>query len=106
MDLFSLFKKTDINEGVRLFLNTRPAVLLDVRTKEEYAQGHIKGSINIPLQEIEKAQQTVENKELPLFVYCRSGSRSAQAVKALKMMGYENARNIGGIIGYEGELIR
>lgn len=107
MDLFSLFKKTDINEGVRLFLDyPAMAVLLDVRTKEEYAQGHIKGSINIPLQEIEKAQQTVENKELPLFVYCRSGSRSAQAVKALKMMGYENARNIGGIIGYEGELIR
>lgn len=55
MDLFSLFKKTDINEGVRLFLDTRPAVLLDVRTKEEYAQGHIKRSINIPLQEIEKS---------------------------------------------------
>ena len=47
MGFFDLFKKTDINEGVVAYKNTKNAVLLDVRSAEEYAQGHIPGSRNI-----------------------------------------------------------
>ena len=50
MSLLNMFKRTDINDGVDEFRNTPNAVLLDVRTKEEYKDGHIEGSINIPLQ--------------------------------------------------------
>ena len=56
MGLFSFLQTKDINSGVRSFLSTEGAVLLDVRTPEEYAEGHIVGSKNIPLQSIEKTE--------------------------------------------------
>lgn len=60
MSIFDLFKTSDINDGVRKMRETEDSVLLDVRTREEYAQGHIPGSINIPLNEID----TVKYKSL------------------------------------------
>lgn len=54
MGFFDLFKKTDINEGVVAYKNTKNAVLLDVRSAEEYAQGHIPGSRNIDVQSIKR----------------------------------------------------
>ena len=49
MSILDIFKSADINEGVKEFRADKSAVLLDVRSKEEYASGHIPGSINIPL---------------------------------------------------------
>ncbi len=103
MGIFDFLRGPDINAGVKEFAATADAVLLDVRTSEEYREGHIPGSINLPLQDI----GTIElNKEVPLFVYCYSGSRSERAVRYLKQNGYTGVRNIGGISGYRGKVER
>ena len=57
VSIINLFKQMDTNTGVEEFLNTDNAVLLDVRTKEEYEAGHIENSVNIPLQSIEAAEE-------------------------------------------------
>ncbi len=96
----------DIHQGVRAFQRDKTAVLLDVRTESEYAAGYIRGAINVPLQEIEEVTEYVPNKGTRIYVYCRSGVRSAQAVSAMRYMGYTNAVDIGGILSYSGEIIR
>lgn len=106
MGFFDLFRQKDINQGLLDFKAVEGAVLLDVRTAEEYRQGHIPGSINISLQTIDKVLLEISNKETPLFVYCYSGSRSGQAVNLLKGMGYTNVTNIGGISSYSGKVER
>lgn len=106
MGFFDLFRQKDINQGLLDFKAVEGAVLLDVRTAEEYRQGHIPGSINISLQTIDKVLIEFSNKETPLFVYCYSGSRSGQAVNLLKGMGYTNVTNIGGISSYSGKVER
>ena len=106
MSLLNMFKRTDINAGVDEFRNTQGAVLLDVRTKEEYNDGHIEGSINIPLQNIYSVQTAITDLDKPVFVHCLSGGRSAQATSILKSMGYKNVENIGGISGFRGEIVR
>ena len=106
MGLFSFLQTKDINSGVRSFLSTEGAVLLDVRTPEEYAEGHIVGSKNIPLQSIEKTESVITDKSTPLFVRCRSGARSAQATSILKRMGYTNVEDIGGIMSYRGKVVK
>ena len=106
MGFFDLFRQKDINQGLLDFKAVEGAVLLDVRTAEEYRQGHIPGSINISLQTIDKVLLEISNKETPLFVYCYSGSRSGQAVNLLKGMGYINVTNIGGISSYSGKVER
>ena len=80
------------------------AVLLDVRTPQEYREGHIPGSQNVPLQQLDKVEEVTENKDTVLYVYCRSGARSRQAVSLLKHMGYTNVHNIGGIAAYSGKV--
>ncbi|XVG95534.1 rhodanese-like domain-containing protein [Eubacteriales bacterium KG127] len=101
--MFSLFGP-NINRGVERYNETEGSALLDVRTKEEYAAGHIPGSINVTLDEI-MAGRLNKIPEGKLFVYCLSGGRSSQATRILKNIG-KNAENIGGIAGYSGELER
>ena len=104
MGFFDFLKGTDINQGVREFSTTAGAVLLDVRTSGEYAEGHIPGSKNLPLQSIDKVEKMVENKATPIFVHCLSGARSRQAAAVLQQMGYTNVKNIGGIASYTGKV--
>jgi len=104
MGFFDLFKQNDINQGVKDYHNIPGAVLLDVRTPQEYREGHIPGSKNVPLQTIDKISAVADNKNIPLFVYCYSGSRSRQAVSMLQHMGYNNVQNIGGIAAYSGKV--
>lgn len=103
MGVFNIFSKLNINEGVKKFRQTPNAILLDVRTEEEYSETHIDGSTNLPLQKIEIATSIITDKNKPLFVYCRSGVRSAKAVAILKKMGYTNVNDIGGILDYREE---
>lgn len=106
MRFFNFPKQGDINQGVEQYKSISEAVLLDVRTPQEYAQGHIPGSRNIPLQEMENIVKVVKHKEVPLFIYCLSGGRSRQAAVLLKRMGYTNVTNLGGISGYNGKVER
>ena len=104
MGIFDFFKHPDINQGVQEYKNAAGAVLLDVRTPQEYREGHIPGSQNMPLQQLDKVEEVTENKDTVLYVYCRSGARSRQAVSLLKHMGYTNVHNIGGIAAYSGKV--
>lgn len=104
MGFFDFLHGADINEGVELFRSTPGALLLDVRTAQEYAGGHIPGSVNIPLQELERAKSVIPAKDTPVFVHCLSGARSRQAASLLKQAGYLNVQNIGGISAWRGEV--
>lgn len=75
-------------------LHLEGACIIDVRTPAEYKSGHIKGSVNVPLQELAGKLQEL-NKNKPIIVCCASGMRSASATSILKQKGFE-AYNGGG----------
>ncbi|MCI7606722.1 MAG: rhodanese-like domain-containing protein [Spirochaetales bacterium] len=106
MGFFDFLKGPDINEGVKEYRETNGAVLIDVRTPEEYREGHIPESMNIPLQSINKVTRIIDDKSTPIFVHCLSGARSRQATNILKQLGYTNVKNIGGISSYKGKIER
>ncbi|MBR2445123.1 MAG: rhodanese-like domain-containing protein [Clostridia bacterium] len=73
-------------------------VILDVRTPEEFAAGHIAGAILLPDYEIgKKAESILTDKEQLILVYCRSGRRSKNAASELATLGYTNIKEFGGI---------
>ena len=80
-------------------------IILDVRTQEEYDQGHIPGAILIPNTAIEaKAEDVLTDKNQLILVYCRSGRRSKIAAEALVELGYTNIKEFGGIIDWPYEV--
>jgi len=72
------------------------ALLLDVRTPEEFSDRHLDGAVNIPVQELAGRVHELGAKDRPIVVYCRSGARSASAATLMKSAGYE-VLDIGGI---------
>ena len=81
-------------------------VILDVRTEEEFAQGHIPGAILIPDYEIrEEAESSLPDKDALILVYCRSGRRSKNAAQILAELGYTNSREFGGILDWPYETV-
>lgn len=74
--------------------------ILDVRTQEEFAEGHIKNAINIPLDEISNISL---EKDLEFIVYCRSGARSEKAALILKDLGY-TVKDMGGLNNWNYDL--
>lgn len=71
---------------------------IDVRTAEEFATGAVSKAINIPHTEIvEKIASVADDKDAPIYVYCRSGNRSGKAKAALEAVGYTNVTNLGGV---------
>ena len=93
MGLFDFFKQEDINQGIEEYGSTAGAILLDVRIPQEYQEGHIPESKNIPLQQLNNIVSVVKNKDIPLFVYCYSGVRSRQATGMLQHMEYMKVKN-------------
>ena len=82
-------------------------ILLDVRTPEEFADGHIPGALNLANEEIgtEELPQ-LPQKDQMILVYCRSGNRSKQAAAKLAKLGYTNVLEFGGINTWSGEIVR
>ena len=103
MGFFDFLKAPDFEEGLKRCQATPGSVLLDVREADEYADGHIFGSVNMPLSTLDGVEITIPDRDTPVFIYCLSGARSAQAVSRLRKMGYRQVVNIGGIRGYKGD---
>ena len=83
-----------------------PYVLLDVRTPEEFKEGHIEGALLLPNTEIEaKASSVLPDKDARILVYCRSGNRSEEAALKLIDMGYSNVYDFGGIIDWPYDIV-
>ena len=76
------------------------AIVLDVRTQEEYDQGHIPGAVCLPNEEITEDMPIAFDRDAEILVYCRSGRRSADAAKKLRDMGFTNVFDFGGIIDW------
>lgn len=82
-----------------------PIVLLDVRTQEEFDNGHIPGALLLPYDEIDKkALQVLPEKEKEIIIYCRSGRRSAIAKDSLEALGYTNVKDFGGMNRWQGQV--
>lgn len=94
----------NINQGLKEFEKTPRAVLLDVRTSEEYKKGRIHGSKNVPLQQASEIFKEIPDKSTPVFIYCLSGGRSRIMASFLNREGYEEIVDLGGINSYSGEL--
>ena len=106
MGLFDKLRKNDLEAGLRLYQETEGALLIDVRNREEYAEGHVPGSINLSLKQLRQIDEIAAGYDQPLFLYCLSGARSSQAEAMLKDQGYKNVQSIGGVQGYKGQLVK
>ena len=104
MRFLEMFKGRSIDQRLEEYDASPQALLLDVRTEQEYKQGHIPGSRNVPLHSIEDILALTQSKHIPLFVYCYSGARSRRAVQELHHLGYTDVRNLGGIAAYQGRV--
>lgn len=83
--------RLDANEAI---------ILLDVRTQEEFDEGHIPGAVCLPNELITADMPVAFDKDAEILVYCRSGRRSAEAAEKLAAMGYTNVADFGGILDW------
>ena len=82
-------------------------VIIDARTEEEFAEGHIENAILIPEYEIkDRAEKELPDKEQLILVYCRSGRRSKIASEELVKLSYTNVKEFGGIIDWPYEIVK
>lgn len=93
---FFIKKRSEIPIEAAVQLFKKGALLLDVRTAAEFSSGHVAGSVNVPLGEIDTVMPNrVKDKNQVLLLYCASGVRSTAARKRLNSLGYTNAFNLG-----------
>lgn len=101
------YNKIDPMSAKEVFDTQKDITIIDVRTAGEFESGHIEKSINIPLDVIEATVlEKYPNKDEKLYLYCRSGNRSAQAAKLLVNQGYTNVYDFGGIISWPYEVVK
>ena len=102
-----VFLNITAEEARKLMDSEKDRIILDVRSREEYDQGHIPGAILIPDTEIEaKAADLLPDKDQLILVYCRSGRRSKLAAQSLAALGYTNIREFGGILDWPYEVVQ
>lgn len=99
-------RQVTTEEAVNIMQTEENYVILDVRTAQEFASGHIPGAALLP-------NETIGTEDIPLLpdkdqlilVYCRSGNRSKQAAEKLAQLGYTNIVEFGGINSWTGEIV-
>lgn len=97
----SNYKTVDVETVYKAINDNSDVVILDVRTLEEYNEGHITNAVNIPIDDID----TIDiEKDKTIYVYCASGNRSKMATNKLIDMGYTDVYDMGGINNYPYEL--
>ena len=98
-------KYVSMDEIVQIMQENENYIILDVRTEEEYNEGHIPNAICIPNETIdENVIKKLPNKNQLILIYCRSGNRSKQAAQKLLNLEYTNLIEFGGIIDWKGEI--
>ena len=90
-NLFGIGSKTDYAQLVK-----EGAIILDVRSKGEFESGHIRGSMNIPVDQLLHNLNKLKDKSKPIITCCASGMRSSSAKNLLKSKGYSEVYNGGG----------
>lgn len=93
-------------EEAKAKMDSEEVIIVDVRTAEEFASGHIQNAINIPVESISGDPKELSDKEAVILVYCRSGNRSEQASRKLVDLGYTQVYDFGGIIDWPYEVIQ
>jgi len=100
------YRQITMDEAVTMMAEEADYIILDVRTREEFANFHIPGAINIPNETIGTEEiSRLQDKNQLILVYCRSGNRSKQASEKLAALGYTNIVEFGGIIDWPGETV-
>ena len=100
------YRQIGMAEAIAMMEAETGYIILDVRTVEEFAAGHIPGAINIPNEAIGTEEiPELPNKAQRILVYCRSGNRSKQASEKLIALGYTNIVEFGGIISWPGQIV-
>lgn len=101
------YKKLTPEEAKKIIDSGEEVIILDVRTQQEYDEGHIEGAIRITDTELEdKASEKLPDKNAKILVYCRSGRRSKASAEKLLKMGYTNVYDFGGIIDWPYEIVK
>ena len=104
-DQEAVYMNITAQEAKQIMDSQEGYIILDVRTQEEYDDGHIPGAILIPNTQIEdRAEEVLTDKNQLILVYCRSGRRSKLAAEALVELGYTNIKEFGGIIDWPYEV--
>ena len=100
------YRQISPEEAQALLDSADPPLLLDVRTVAEYLEGHIPGAICVPNETIGDARpEALPDPARTILVYCRSGRRSREAAEKLIGLGYEDVRDLGGILSWPGPVV-
>ena len=100
------YQQISAKEAKAIMDTEREYILIDARTEEEFAEGHIAGALLIPEYEIaDRAEKELPDKDTLILVYCRSGRRSKIASEELVKLGYTNVKEFGGIIDWPYEIV-
>ena len=103
----STYEQITAEQAKTIMDTEKDYVIIDARTEEEFAEGHIENAILIPEYEIkDRAEKELPDKEQLILVYCRSGRRSKIASEELVKLGYTNVKEFGGIIDWPYETVR
>lgn len=104
-DSSNVYAKITADEA-KTMMDAGNVTIVDVRTAQEYADGHIPGAINIPLESIGSDKPAeLTDTDADLIVYCRTGVRSKQASDKLVELGYQHVNDMGGIVDWKGETV-
>ena len=99
------YGQISMDEAVKMMKDEKNYIILDVRSPDEFAEGHIPGAINVPNEEIGDAEiSELPSKSQLILVYCRSGRRSKEASEKLVKLGYTNIVEFGGFLDWKGEI--
>lgn len=101
------YEQITVTQAKTIMDTEKDYIIIDARTKEEFAEGHIEGAILIPEYEIaSRAEKELPDKNALILVYCRSGRRSKIASEELVSLGYTNVKEFGGIIDWTYEVVK
>ena len=88
MGFFDFFKQSNINQGIEEYKRTDDAVLLDVRTPQEYQEGHIPESKNVPLQQLDNIASVAKNKDIPFVAVSQWPGGFVNRNNSIQTVGY------------------